>query len=256
MLVADNAAAPRGPWQMKRIHRLIVTSNAYRQQSRVAPALREQLARDPENRHLWRFAARRMEAEVLRDCLLSVAGALDQTMGGAPLENSQEADSCRRSLYFSIFPEEGGHATMLALFDAPDPCDCYKRTESQLPQQALALSNGPVAVNQSRRLAHTLWARCAANMPQAGPSASEADSTRAFVRLVFETVLCRPPDQPEIEACLQFFARQKALFAAAPASLPDSSAAGLAPRSLHPMARAAEGLVLALFNHHDFIMIR
>src|SRR6516225_3609713 len=68
-------------WSMKHIHRLMVTSSAYRQSSQV----REEHARlDPENRFWSRMPLRRMEAEVLRDAMLSVSGKLDSTLFGRP----------------------------------------------------------------------------------------------------------------------------------------------------------------------------
>src|SRR5262249_13630927 len=66
-------------WSMKRMHRLIVTSSAYRMDSSMDAA---NAALDPENRYLWRMNARRMEAEVVRDSVLHVAGQLDETLGG------------------------------------------------------------------------------------------------------------------------------------------------------------------------------
>src|SRR5438132_11031749 len=105
---------------MKHLHRLIVTSNAYRMQSRASGP---NVAVDAENRYLWHYSARRVEGEVVRDSILHVAGELDSTVGGPVLENDQESASRRRSLYFSVYPEDGGQLKFVAMFDAPDPCD-------------------------------------------------------------------------------------------------------------------------------------
>ena len=95
--------------------------------------------RDPENVFLWRMNSRRMEAETVRDSLLSVSGKLDTTMGGPEIEETQAEQTYRRSLYFHTTPDS--QAMFLKLFNAPDPTDCYKREESIVPQQALALAN-------------------------------------------------------------------------------------------------------------------
>src|SRR5207245_1981616 len=95
-------------WSMRHLHRLIVTSNTYRMQSRPGPETAAKLARDTDNRWLWHFQQRRIEAEVVRDSVLFVAGELETQVGGPVLENTQEATSPRRSLYFSVYPEGGG----------------------------------------------------------------------------------------------------------------------------------------------------
>src|SRR5205807_331906 len=92
-------------WSMKKLHRLIVTSSTYRLHSSPGPQDHPNRAVDPDNRWLWNFPPRRVEAEVVRDSILHVAGDLDLTMGGQELEAQAELTSRRRSLYFSIYPE-------------------------------------------------------------------------------------------------------------------------------------------------------
>ncbi len=75
----------------------------------------------PANAYLWRMNPGRMEAEALRDSLLHLAGELDTTMGGRELETAEAATSRRRGLYFSIYPEAGGHEEFLTQFDPPNP---------------------------------------------------------------------------------------------------------------------------------------
>src|SRR5262249_48859871 len=96
-----------GAWSMKHIHRLIVTSQAYRMTSSQG-AETQHAARGPGNKFLWRMNVGRMEAEVVRDSLLDVAGLLDRNMGGQELENAQALTTYRRSLYYSCHPEDGG----------------------------------------------------------------------------------------------------------------------------------------------------
>jgi hypothetical protein len=223
-------------WSMKHLHRLIVTSDAYRMASTGSAA---NVSRDPDNRYLWRFPSRRVEAEVVRDGLLHAAGQLDPTMGGREIEDAQQAASRRRTLYFSLHPEVGGQPQFLELFDAPDPCECYKRTESLVPQQALALTNGRLAIDQGRLLARRLSAEAAE-----GP---------AFVVAAFEQVLTRRPTAREQALCLDFLHKQADLFRKAGRA---PSAAGAVVPSGDPMMRARESLVRSLFSHNDFITLR
>lgn len=242
----------KGGWQMKHLHRLIVTSNTYRMSS-AGGGENPNLAADPDNRWYWRMVPRRMEAEVLRDSLLHLAGQLDPVLGGPPLENDQELISRRRGLYFSVYPEGGGHPPMLELFDAPDPSDCYRRSESLVPQQALVMANGPLALNQSRLLGRKLW-------QEAAGRETAAACQSAFIVAAFEQVLSRGPSTAELTACCGFLEKQIQLFkAAAPATGPSQTPAAAAETvaaSADPVVRAAENLVHALFNHNDFVTIR
>jgi hypothetical protein len=127
----------------------------------------------------------------------------------------------------------------LELFDAANACDCYRRTTSVLPQQALALSNGPLAQKQSRLLA--------------GRLAQPGQTPEAFVQAAFERVLNRPPSSPELTASLAFLQRQTSLFR----SVDAQALAALGPESTtDPAARARENLVLSLLNHTDFVTLR
>lgn len=232
-LMGDGGAEP---WRMKRIHRLIVTSAAYRQAAlpqplfadpRLQDRAKEQSESDstvPTRRPLLR-PPRRLEAEAIRDSILYLAGTLDQRMGGQELEVDQDGKTTRRSLYYSIHPEDGGHLPFLGMFDPPDPCDCYRRTETVVPQQALALTNSDLMVHQARKVAERL-------APHTDP--------RAFVEAAFETVLCRQATQEELTLCLEFLDRQAAVY----------------PEGAGRRERARESLIRVLFNHNDFVTVR
>jgi hypothetical protein len=174
-------------WSMRHLHRLIVTSQAYRRSSSANSANAQ---RDPDNRFLWRMNPSRMEAEVVRDSVLHLAGVLDAKMGGQEIENVESESSRRRSLYFSCHPENGGRSEMAAMFDAPEPNDCYRRTRSVLPQQALVLTNSKLIHDHSAALAVC-----------AGAEAQDADS---FITAAFEHILSRPPRAAELAACREF----------------------------------------------------
>jgi hypothetical protein len=214
-------------WSMKKLHRLIVTSSAYRMDSKSNP---QNVAIDPENRALWRMNAGQMETEVVRDSILQLAGELDPTIGGQTLENEEQPKSHRRSLYFACFPEGGGVSQFNALFDPPNPAECYRRTRTVIPQQALALTNSQLAVDESRVVAGKLWAPCA----------SSADCVQQFITSAFEQILSRRPSAGETTTCEAFLAKQEALHAGQPIAA----------------AAARESLVRSLFNHNDFVTIR
>ena len=127
-----------------------------RQWGRNASGGTNAIESDRENKLLWRMNIGRMEAEVVRDSVLYTAGKLDLTMGGQPLENSEALTTFRRSLYYSVYPEEGGKSALGELFDAPDAMECYRRTRSIVPQQALALTNSDFVHEQSAAIAVAL----------------------------------------------------------------------------------------------------
>ncbi len=135
-------------WSLKHLHRLIVTSEAYALSSSAAGAAPENLARDAENQFYWRANSLRMEAQVVRDSLLALAGELDATVGGPSIPVGDEG-SRRRSLYFVHSHNE--HQKFLETFNDASVLDCYRRAESIVPQQALALENSPLAAQMAAK---------------------------------------------------------------------------------------------------------
>jgi hypothetical protein len=230
-------------WQMKPLHRLIVTSYAYRMASDLGVTTNPNRTRDQDNRYLWHFSAARMEAEEVRDSVLYLAGQLDETVGGPDIPHEQGLTSRRRSLYFTHHGES--KMQFLELFDGANACECYKRTTSVMPQQALALGNSDLTVRQARRLTQRLAQQLAR------PAEEE------FITSAFEQVLGRSPSAAERQASASFLARQRKLFEGAglkagqggPVPTGDGPATELA-------RRAWENLVHALMNHNDFVTIR
>jgi hypothetical protein len=218
---------------MKHLHRLIVTSRAYRMSSK-SPVQQS----DPDNVFLWRCPTNRLEAEAVRDSLLHVAGELDTAVGGPEIPQDQGLVSRRRSVYFAHHGE--ARMEFLDLFDAANPCDAYRRSASVLPQQALALTNSELALRLSRVLAGKL---------------SDAKADGEFVTAAFEQVLGRPPRESEAAASAAFLTRQRELFVTSAAELKDAAKQPGGP-SADPATRARENLVLALFNHTDFVTVR
>jgi mono/diheme cytochrome c family protein len=168
-------------WSLRKLHRLLVTSQAYRRDSSAAAA---GPAKDPENKSFWRMNPRRMEAEAVRDSVLYLAGSLDPSRGGPELDQNSALTTARRSIYYRHANEK--QAEFLTLFDAASVNECYERTESIVPQQALALANSVLVENQSKALAKKL---------PAGDG---------FVEASFRAVLGRPPSAAEREECAAF----------------------------------------------------
>jgi hypothetical protein len=233
-------------WRMKRIHRLIVTSNAYRQQSSAVGADESNRAIDPDNLYLWRMNVRRMEAEIIRDSTLFVAGRLDSTMAGPELDENSGMTEARRSVYFRNSKEK--KMTFLDLFDRPNVVECYRRSESVVPQQALAMANSPLSLAQSRLLAQTLSAQMQLD--------TSADSREKFITAAFEQVLCRPPSAAERSECDTFLVEQAQRFADPNVLTRFTGTPGQVPAAADPQQRARENLVHVLLNHNDFLTIR
>jgi len=157
-------------WDMKRMLKLIVTSAAYRQSSKVTSELYQ---RDPYNRLLARGPRRRLEAEMVRDAALTVSGLLSRKLGGAPVmppqpdgiwqvvysgdkwETSKGEDKYRRGLY-TFWRRTSPYPSMVS-FDAPSREFCVvRRTRSNTPLQALTLLNDPVYVECAQALARRM----------------------------------------------------------------------------------------------------
>ncbi len=234
----------RNNWSMKSMHRLIVLSSAYRMESTPAAA---DLAVDPDNRFVWRMNPRRLEAEGVRDSVLYVAGQLDAAMSGPDIDQNLGLTVPRRSLYFRHAAEK--EVEFLQLFDAANVTECYQRSESIVPQQALALANSTLVVSQARCLARALF-------KEVGEKCDEA-ATAQFVRLAFEQVLSRPPSAEEQSQCCRFLQAQAGLLANKKKLTPfvAGTSAALAPAA-DPNLRAREDLIGVLLNHNDFVTVR
>ncbi len=157
----------RQGWSMKKLHRMIVLSATYRQQSKVSPDL---LARDPQNRLLARGARFRVEAEMVRDISLKTSGLLSSKMFGPPVRPPQPAsvmeaayqnagwnvskgeDRYRRALY--TFTKRSAPFAATSTFDAPSGEACVARRDlSNTPLQSLTLLNDEAFVEAAQALA-------------------------------------------------------------------------------------------------------
>jgi hypothetical protein len=232
-------------WSMKHIHRLIVMSRTWQLASSTGRIANPSAEKDRDNHYLWRMNVRRLDAEIIRDNVLAVSGQLDKTLGGADINYLEGETTRRRSIYLRHAYEK--QMTMLVLFDAPSPNDCYRRSESIVPQQALALTNSSLALGQSRLLARQLWQEA---------SADKSPQPR-FVRAAFLQILSRPPADEELAACQQFLTTQAATFF--DTSKLTTFVGGAAPvvkPATDPQQRSRENLIQVLMNHNDFVTVR
>jgi hypothetical protein len=138
-----------GGWSLKKLHREIMLSGVYRQSS--ADRADGRLA-DPENRLYWRMNRQRLDLEPLRDSMLAVAGRLDETMHGRPVELLREPYPRRRTIYGRI--DRHQLSAIYRTFDFPNPHQtAASRPQTTVPQQALFLMNAPFVIEQARALA-------------------------------------------------------------------------------------------------------
>ena len=205
-------------WDLKRLHRQILFSTAYRQSSRRPPEnsdATESVARaeqiDPENRLLWRMNLRRLEAEIVRDATLSAAGTLTLGMGGPPIEITISPDGLseakpaptsdsvyRRSLY--LFARRVYPLKFLEIFDAPImPVNCTQRMNSATVLQSLAQLNSEFMVTQAEHMARQLTIS-----PQVD---QESRLTRGF-----QIALGRSPSMQEKQSSLEFLRAQSEIY--------------------------------------------
>jgi len=224
-------------WSLKHLHRLIVTSAAYRMDSTLAGAGAE-LRRDPDNRHWWRRTPIRLESQVIRDALLAHAGRLDTTHGGPTVGSSDQAQSRRRSLYFHH--SNNDRNLFLTTFDEALVKECYRRETSIVPQQALALLNGRMVGDCAPDIARNLTAT------------APATGDEAFVHHAFEQLLGFKPSPAELRASLEAL---RGPFAGTSA---DSGGRIGTPAAENPKAQtqARAQLVWSLVNHGDFVTLR
>jgi hypothetical protein len=136
-------------WSIKKLHRTILRSAAYRQGSVDRPACH---AVDSGNRLLWRMHRRRLEFEPFRDSLLLAADQLDRTMGGKPVDLLSNSPPLRRSVY--AFIDRQDLPDLLRTFDFASPDQSTpRRPQTTVPTQALFLMNSKFVVRQAQWLA-------------------------------------------------------------------------------------------------------
>lgn len=188
-------------WSLKHLHRLILSSQTWRQDSRPDA---EAVKVDAASRLLWRFPPRRLEAEAIRDSMLSVSGVLDLTMGGpgftafeVNLENvrhyfpkkSYGPADWRRMIYMTKVRQE--QDSIFGAFDCPDASQTVpKRSRSTTPLQALNLLNSAFVMQQTGLFAERLR--------------GAGDSAPAWVEQGWLLCFNRPPTADEVADSVNF----------------------------------------------------
>ena len=212
-------------WSTKALHRLILTSAVYRQESAFRA---EAFARDPENLWLWRYPVRRLDAEAIRDSMLAVAGTLDQqrfgpyvpvkqVKNGSIIVESKDPAVQRRSVY--IQQKRTAVLSMLEVFDAPAMVhNCSRRNVSTVPLQSLTLLNSGFSVACSEEFARRVLRQ-----------ARGADDER--LSHAYLLAVGRNPTAVEKAALKEFLAAERKLYSASTRSGEESGSTPQAERS-------------------------
>ena len=183
-------------WSTKELHRLIMNSSVYQTESKHAKEAVNATI-DAENRLLWKYPTKRLEAEAIRDSILEVAGRLDHSIGGktVPLRNKQfvfdhtsidhtKYDSLRRAIYLPVV--RNNLYTLFEQFDFPDPTmPTGSRNETLIAPQALLLLNFPLVLDSAEEWAKRLL--------------MEPVDDEGRIRMAYEVALGRAPTEREIE---------------------------------------------------------
>ena len=219
-------------WSMKRLHRLIVTSEVYQLRSADSPTTVANNQIDPDNHFLWRMNTKRMEAEVVRDSLLFVSGQIEGRMGGPDLAiPAVDSDALRRSIYYRYSRDH--QIRFLTMFDTANVEECYRRRHSIVPQQALAMSNSELVLTRAAQLAARITREI-----------GDSTSHDRFLREAFAWTLGRNPSDKEVAECVH-----------AASQLSDAYREHNVP-SNEIIRKIRTSLVHVLLNHNDFVTIR
>ncbi|TVQ00183.1 MAG: DUF1553 domain-containing protein [Planctomycetaceae bacterium] len=220
-------------WSMKHLHQLIVTSAAYRMSS-ATRGREANVAIDRDNRLLWRRSPIRIESQVVRDSILALAGTLDLSVGGPAVPTAEQPDSKRRSLYF--FHSNNYRDLFLTMFDEAPVTECYRRDQSIVPQQALALINSRLVLDAAAPIAGRI-SEIAATSPDGDDEHAAEKTDDTLLRVAFEHLLGSPPSDEELAAGREALAAWRAL--------PEMTE-----------ERVRENLIWSLLNHNDFVTLR
>jgi mono/diheme cytochrome c family protein len=211
----------RTGWRVKPILKLLMTSTAYRQSSRSSLAdaggsAADPRTVDPSNSLYWHMPLRRLDAEAIRDAVLTVSGQLDPTAGGPPIRSRANPDGMvvvdakslptpsaanRRSIYLLF--RRAYNLSFLSVFDQPlVSINCPRRDASAVTLQSLTMLNDAFVADQAKHFAGRI-ARCG------------AISNDGAIRAAYRLALARQPDSAEMTICTQLLDRQAAAFRAA-----------------------------------------
>ncbi|MFM8220998.1 MAG: DUF1553 domain-containing protein, partial [Planctomycetaceae bacterium] len=186
-------------FDLKHMHRLLVGSAAWRRSS-VTGGDPANLEIDRDNAWYWRRPVVRLESQAVRDALLSLSARIDSRQGGPPVEPAQQPQSARRSLYF--FHSNNDRNLFLTMFDEALVKECYRREESIVPQQALALLNSQPVLDAASAIERVLWN----SLDSTAAGLEEGARDTAFIRHAFRVLLASEPGAGELDATQRAFA--------------------------------------------------
>ena len=191
-------------WSIKQMHRLIMTSEAYRMASAFDHAANRE--KDPQNQYLWRFRAQRLDAEIVRDSILAASGGINLTIGGPPVfpplpkellteanhgiwkSQTDGPDVWRRSVY--VYRKRGLAFPMFQVFDLPEQnVSSAARYVSTVPTQALTMLNDAFVLRHAQLFADRV-------------TREAGDAPAAQIDLAYRIALTRPPSQTELAIAL------------------------------------------------------
>lgn len=254
-------------WKLKRLHKLILTSTAYRQSSQRNP---QQERRDPENRLYWRKPIQRLDAEAVRDAILATSGALNETMFGRPVpvrpdvygqivvgedktqgdnkmpvETTLNGEEFRRSVYVQV--RRSRPLALLHAFDAPVmEVNCERRQNSTVATQSLMMMNSQFLLDQSARFAQRLVREVGTNRLQQ-------------IQRAWQLAFNRNPDAREITDSVSFLEKQAAYLLSLPPPQIDAKAKkeikNQPESKITPELQALTDLSQTLFSANEFLYV-
>jgi hypothetical protein len=179
-------------WSFKKMHKLVMLSSAYQQSSENVAAYS---AKDSENRLLWRQNLRRLDFEAVRDTMLQFTGKMDASVGGKPVNLTDEPYSYRRSVYGYV--DRGQLPELMAQFDFADPDMANSRRATTIvPAQALFFMNSPMSVDVARKVTSR-------------DEFTEAADDTARVKAIYEVLFQRAPRADEVKLAVAFVSKEK-----------------------------------------------
>ena len=174
-------------WSFKKMHKLIMLSATYQQSSDANATYAN---KDPDNRLMWRANLRRLDFEAIRDTMLMFTGKLDLSLGGKPVNLTDEPYSNRRSVYGYI--DRGLVPELMQQFDFADPDMANsKRTSTIVPQQALFFMNSPMSVDVARKAVSR-------------EEFVQAKDDVGRVKALYEVIFQRAPKAQEVQIAREF----------------------------------------------------
>ena len=191
-----------GGWKLKPLHKQMILSATYQQSHDIQP---ENLQIDPANRYVWYHQPRRLDAELIRDSLLSIGGNLELNMFGPSIMDNTP----RRSVYLRVKRSE--LIPLMTMFDAPEPTQSVgERISTTVPTQSLAMLNSPFVRQQAEKLAQKI-------------RPSKETPLKVSVENAYRMAFSRSPSESELASMGAFLEAQQTILGGDPATKVDQA---------------------------------